>query len=177
MCKLYWTYLWERVNNPVMAHVQNLSKHSQKIVVVGAGIGGLAAALRLSTLGHKVRVIEAAPTPGGKIRTLSGANNPIDLGPTVLTLLPVFERLFSDVGENLHDHISVTQQHILARHGGGTELAWIWMQISKHHTITSEMHLEKNPLLSSCHTILTLQYCLTVLTNPSCKMPIPIYLQ
>ena len=99
-----------------MAHVQNLSKHSQKIVVVGAGIGGLATALRLSTLGHKVRVIEAAPTPGGKIRTLSGANNPIDLGPTVLTLLPVFERLFSAVGENLHDHISVTQQHVLARH-------------------------------------------------------------
>ncbi len=77
-----------------MAYVQNLSKHSQKIVVVGAGIGGLAAALRLSTLGHKVRVIEAAPTSGGKIRTLSGANNPIDLGPTVLTLLTVFERLF-----------------------------------------------------------------------------------
>ncbi|NCW66380.1 MAG: FAD-dependent oxidoreductase, partial [Rhodobacteraceae bacterium] len=99
-----------------MAHVQSLSKHSQKIVVVGAGIGGLATALRLSTLGHKVRVIEAAPTPGGKIRTLSGANNPIDLGPTVLTLLPVFERLFSDVGENLHNHISVTQQHVLARH-------------------------------------------------------------
>ncbi|NCV12680.1 MAG: FAD-binding protein [Rhodobacteraceae bacterium] len=99
-----------------MAHVQNLSKYSQKIVVVGAGIGGLAAALRLSTLGHKVRIIEAAPTPGGKIRTLSGANNPIDLGPTVLTLLPVFERLFSDVGENLHNHISVTQQHVLARH-------------------------------------------------------------
>ena len=99
MCKLYWTYLWERVNNPVMAHVQNLSKHNQKIVVVGAGIGGLAAALRLSALGHKVQVIETAPTPGGKIRTLSGANNPIDLGPTVLTLLPVFERLFSDIGE------------------------------------------------------------------------------
>jgi 1-hydroxycarotenoid 3,4-desaturase len=116
MCKLFWTYLWERVNNPVMAHVQNLSKHSQKIVVVGAGIGGLAAALRLSALGHKVQVIESAPTPGGKIRTLSGTNSPIDLGPTVLTLLSVFERLFRDVGENLHDHISVTQQHLLARH-------------------------------------------------------------
>ena len=122
MCKLHWTYLWERVNNPVMTHVQNLSKHSQKIVVIGAGIGGLASALRLAALGHTVRVIESAPTPGGKIRTLPGANNPIDLGPTVLTLLPVFERLFSDIGENLHDHISVTQQHVLARHwwGDGT---------------------------------------------------------
>ena len=105
-----------------MTHVQNLSKHSQKIVVIGAGIGGLASALRLAALGHTVRVIESAPTPGGKIRTLPGANNPIDLGPTVLTLLPVFERLFSDIGENLHDHISVTQQHVLARHwwGDGT---------------------------------------------------------
>ena len=36
------------------------------------------------------------------------------------------------------------------------ELAWIWMQISKRHAITSEMHLEKNPLPSLCHTILTL---------------------
>jgi len=99
-----------------MAHVQNFSKRNHKIIVIGAGIGGLSAALRLSAHGHTVRVIEAAPTPGGKIRTLPGANNPIDLGPTVLTLLPVFERLFSDVGENLHDHISVTRQDVLARH-------------------------------------------------------------
>ena len=99
-----------------MAHVQNSSKRSHKIIVIGAGIGGLSAALRLAALGKSVRVIEAAATPGGKIRTLPGANGPIDLGPTVLTLLPVFERLFSDIGENFHDHISVTQQHVLARH-------------------------------------------------------------
>ena len=116
MCKLYWTYLWERVNNPVMAQVQNSIKRSQNVVVIGAGIGGLSAALRLASLGNDVRVIEAASKPGGKIRTRSGANAPIDLGPTVLTLLPVFEKLFSDVGEDFHDHLQVKKQNVLARH-------------------------------------------------------------
>ena len=59
-----------------MAQVQNSIKRSQNVVVIGAGIGGLSAALRLASLGNDVRVIEAASKPGGKIRTRSGANAP-----------------------------------------------------------------------------------------------------
>ncbi len=88
----------------------------RRIVIVGAGIGGLAAALRLSHAGCAVTVIEAQPTPGGKMRTLPSVAGPVDAGPTVLTLRPVFEALFSEVGEHLEDHVTLQPLSVLARH-------------------------------------------------------------
>ena len=76
----------------------------RKIIVIGAGIGGLSSAVKLAHAGHDVHVIDAASGPGGKMRTHPGSTGPIDIGPTVLTLLPVFERLFRSVGENINDH-------------------------------------------------------------------------
>ena len=67
-------------------------------IVIGAGIGGLAAALRLAGAGHPVHVIEASDTPGGKLRTVPSIAGPVDAGPTVLTLRPVFEALFEAAG-------------------------------------------------------------------------------
>ena len=86
------------------------------IVIVGAGIGGLAAALRLSHAGCAVTVVEAQATPGGKMRTLPTAAGPVDAGPTVLTLKPVFDRLFADVGLRLEDHLTLRPLTTLARH-------------------------------------------------------------
>ncbi len=93
-------------------------KHApdSKILVIGAGIGGLAAALRLSAAGHDVLVVERADGPGGKLRTVPSVAGPVDAGPTVLTMLPVFEALFSDANEALSDHITLTKQSLLARH-------------------------------------------------------------
>lgn len=85
-------------------------------VVIGAGIGGLAAALRLAGAGAPVRVIEAADAPGGKLRTLPSVAGPVDAGPTVLTMLPLFEALFAEAGERLSDHVSLTREPLLARH-------------------------------------------------------------
>ena len=87
-----------------------------RIVIIGAGIGGLAAALRLAAAGCAVTVIEAAETPGGKMRTLPSDAGPVDAGPTVLTMRPVFDALFADVGERLDDHITLTPLPTLARH-------------------------------------------------------------
>jgi 1-hydroxycarotenoid 3,4-desaturase len=89
---------------------------SKRVVIVGAGIGGLAAALRLSAAGCAVTVIEAQPGPGGKMRTLPSAAGPVDAGPTVLTLRPVFEELFASAGERLEDHLTLTALPVLARH-------------------------------------------------------------
>ncbi|MCC5975991.1 MAG: FAD-dependent oxidoreductase, partial [Rubellimicrobium sp.] len=88
----------------------------RRVVIVGAGIGGLAAALRLSQAGCAVTVIEAAPTAGGKMRTLPSAAGPVDAGPTVLTLRPVFEALFAEAGERLEDHVTLLPLSVLARH-------------------------------------------------------------
>ncbi|MEJ8562581.1 FAD-dependent oxidoreductase [Yoonia sp. GPGPB17] len=87
-----------------------------RIVVVGAGIGALAAALRLSHQGCDVTVLDMHAAPGGKMRTVASAAGPVDAGPTVLTMRPVFEALFADVGEVLEDHLTLQPLTTLARH-------------------------------------------------------------
>ncbi|MFA8441855.1 1-hydroxycarotenoid 3,4-desaturase CrtD [Yoonia sp.] len=89
---------------------------SPKIVVIGAGIGGLAAALRLSHQGCDVTVLDIHSAPGGKMRTVPSDAGPVDAGPTVLTMKPVFEALFDDVGETLADHLVLKPLTTLARH-------------------------------------------------------------
>lgn len=87
-----------------------------KIVIVGAGIGGLAASLRLAHGGYEVTVIEAQPYVGGKMRTLPSDAGPVDAGPTVLTMRPVFEALFADCGLQLNDHVTLEALPVIARH-------------------------------------------------------------
>ena len=89
---------------------------SPKIVVIGAGIGGLAAALRLSHQGCDVTVLDMHGAPGGKMRTVASDAGPADAGPTVLTMKPVFEALFDDVGEQLSNHLTLQPLTTLARH-------------------------------------------------------------
>ena len=89
---------------------------SPKIVVIGAGIGGLAAALRLAHQGCDVTVLDIHGAPGGKMRTVASDAGPVDAGPTVLTMRPVFEALFTDVGETLEDHVTLQPLTTLARH-------------------------------------------------------------
>ncbi|MCB5199432.1 FAD-dependent oxidoreductase [Loktanella sp. TSTF-M6] len=86
------------------------------IAIVGAGIGGLAAALRLAHAGARVTVFEAQPTPGGKMRTIPSAAGPIDAGPTVLTMRSVFDDLFAAAGLQLDDYLTLTPLDTLARH-------------------------------------------------------------
>ena len=50
------------------------------------------------------------------MRTLPSTAGPIDAGPTVLTMKPVFEQLFADVGARLEDHVTLLQEPLLARH-------------------------------------------------------------
>ena len=85
---------------------------SDRVVVIGAGIGGLATALPLAHRGFHVTLLERHSAPGGKMRQVKG----VDAGPTVLTMLDVFEALFDDVNEHLEDHVKLIPQDILARH-------------------------------------------------------------
>ena len=87
-----------------------------RVVVIGAGIGGLAAAVRLAHAGLDVTVVETRSGPGGKMRTVPSAAGPIDAGPTVLTMRHVFDDLFTAAGTQLEDHLHLTAQPILARH-------------------------------------------------------------
>ncbi len=75
---------------------------------MGAGLGGLALALRLAHRGHEVVVFEKTDQVGGRIRRLSVSESQFDVGPTLLMMREPFERLFSDVDERLEDHLDLT---------------------------------------------------------------------
>jgi phytoene desaturase len=70
-----------------------------RAIVIGAGAGSLASALRLRKLGFEVDVLEACPDPGGRARTLSFHGYNFDAGPTVITAPWLFDELFELFGE------------------------------------------------------------------------------
>ncbi|MBL8584169.1 MAG: phytoene desaturase [Rhizobiaceae bacterium] len=85
-------------------------------VVVGAGMGGLVAALMLAARGWSVAILEKSPRVGGKLREIRVGDRGIDAGPTVFTMRPVFEAIFAAVGARLDDYLKLTRAEILARH-------------------------------------------------------------
>jgi 1-hydroxycarotenoid 3,4-desaturase len=92
------------------------------VVIVGAGIGGLSAALVLAAAGVPVMVIEAAAGPGGKLRQVTAGGRHFNAGPTVLTMKWVFDALLSRCGTTLDRELRLTRSDLLARHywqGGG----------------------------------------------------------
>lgn len=94
---------------------------AERVVVVGAGVGGLAAAIRLAAAGLAVTLVERQPAPGGKMRQVSVPGRAIDAGPTVFTMRWVFEDLFAAAGARFDEHVSLCPAGILARHAWGRE--------------------------------------------------------
>ncbi|MDU6376798.1 MAG: FAD-dependent oxidoreductase, partial [Bradyrhizobium sp.] len=87
-----------------------------RVIVIGAGIAGLAAALTLAARGAAVTLLERAPSPGGKMRQIPIGPARIDSGPTVFTMRWVFDELFAEIGTALDDHLTLMPLEILARH-------------------------------------------------------------
>jgi phytoene desaturase len=76
-------------------------------IVIGAGFGGLAAAIRLRALGHRVRVLEAGDQPGGRARVFGKDGFSFDAGPTVVTAPYLFDELFQSVGRDFRDYVEL----------------------------------------------------------------------
>ena len=77
------------------------------VVVVGAGLAGLSAALRLAGAGRKVTVVERESVPGGRNGLLKKDGYSFDTGPTVLTMPSLIQDAFSCVGEDLKNWIEL----------------------------------------------------------------------
>jgi phytoene desaturase len=78
-----------------------------RVVVVGAGVGGLAAAARLAAGGHRVTVCEQAPVVGGKLGLFERAGFRFDTGPSLLTMPYVLRDLFRETGDPVEQALDV----------------------------------------------------------------------
>jgi len=96
----------------------------KRVVVVGAGPGGLAAAMLLAAAGCEVTVLERQPYAGGRTSTFEADGFTFDLGPTFFLYPRVLESIFAAVGRDLHRETTLVrldpQYHLVF--GGGGEL-------------------------------------------------------
>ncbi|MEL6375354.1 MAG: phytoene desaturase family protein, partial [Pseudomonadota bacterium] len=79
---------------------------SQRAVVVGAGFGGIAAALRLRAKGYAVTLVDRAPRLGGRAQVFEREGFRHDAGPTVLTAPFLFDELFELFGKKREDYVT-----------------------------------------------------------------------
>jgi 1-hydroxycarotenoid 3,4-desaturase len=91
----------------------SLERH---VLIVGAGMGGLAAAGALAARGFAITLIEAAERPGGKMREIEVGGSGIDVGPTVLTMRWAFDELFDDAEVSLSARVGLRRIDRIARH-------------------------------------------------------------
>ncbi len=78
-----------------------------RIAIIGAGVGGLAAAVKLSALGHDVEVFESSAFVGGKCRTEEFNGYRFDVGPSLFTLPAVYRDLFLKSGAPLEEELTL----------------------------------------------------------------------
>src|SRR5277367_3002903 len=93
------SYTWKSPKPPM----------SHQILVIGAGLGGLAAAIRLARAGHAVEVWEKNGGPGGKLGELRIDGFRWGTGPSLLTMPHVLRELFADAGERMEDHLELVR--------------------------------------------------------------------
>ena len=76
-----------------------------KVVVIGAGFGGIASALRMRARGYDVTLIDRLSAIGGRAQVFERAGFRHDAGPTVITAPFLFDELFALFGEKREDHV------------------------------------------------------------------------
>ncbi len=88
----------------------------KSVIIIGAGIGGLSAAIRLAVQGVRVTILEQNDAPGGKMREVHAEGFRWDTGPSVITMRPVLEELFASAGRRLEDELALTPVEPLTRY-------------------------------------------------------------
>lgn len=90
-----------------MATMRQVDGPANDVVIIGAGLGGLSAALRLLAAGRNVTVLEQAAHPGGRAGVLELSDYVFDTGPTVLTMPELISDALACVGETLSDWLDL----------------------------------------------------------------------
>ena len=84
-----------------------MNPNRKKVVVIGAGLGGLSAAISLASEGFSVELLEKNDKVGGKLNIMIKDGFTFDLGPSILTMPHIFEALFTRVGKNMADYVGI----------------------------------------------------------------------
>ena len=93
-------------------------------LIIGAGLGGLATAVRLAHAGYRVTVLEQYDIPGGRAGQWVSEGFTFDTGPSMVMMTEVWRRLFRDVGRRLDDYVTLVQcdPYYKLHFADGTEL-------------------------------------------------------
>ena len=94
-----------KLDTALAAHSDKLS--SAHAVVIGAGLGGLASAMRLGALGYRVTVIDKLDVPGGRGSCIWKDGHRFDLGPTIVTVPQIFKELWAACGRDFHKEVDL----------------------------------------------------------------------
>ncbi len=86
---------------------KELPGKNKKVIVIGAGLGGISAAIMLKINGYDVEVFEKNEKIGGKLNLIKENGFTFDLGPSILTLPQYFRSLFEASGKNMDDYIKM----------------------------------------------------------------------
>lgn len=102
-----------------------MTNPSPSIAIIGAGIAGLAAAVRLAVAGYQVEVFEANAQPGGKLSQFQLGDYRFDFGPSLFTMPQYVDELFELAGETPTDHFTYTRLPTVCHYWweDGTQLA------------------------------------------------------
>lgn len=77
------------------------------VIIIGAGLGGIATAARLARQGYQVRVFEKAPLPGGRTAVIERDGYRFDMGPTLFLMPQVFAETYAALGERMEQHLDL----------------------------------------------------------------------
>ena len=80
-----------------------------KVVIIGSGIAGLAASVRLAVAGHQVSIYETNGFVGGKLSSFKIGDYRFDTGPSLFTMPHFITELFELAGEQAEDHFQYTR--------------------------------------------------------------------
>jgi phytoene desaturase len=111
ICSVLFNFFAKRLNKTMLFPVSRIiiNSMSKKVIVIGAGFAGLAAACNLAAEGFEVTVLEKNAVPGGRARQFASDGFVFDMGPSWYWMPDVFEQFFARFGKKTSDYYNLVR--------------------------------------------------------------------